>query len=191
MDEAPLFPLRTVLFPGGPLRLKLFEPRYLDMLGRCLRGTNRFGVLAIRDGHEVGDAETFSTGTLAEVVDWREEPGGLLGITALGREPFALLERSRQPDGLYVGRIAVLEPEAPVPLPPEHAPLAALLGKLLPRLDAYATLATRYDDAVWVGQRLTEILPLSLSLKQSLLEMRDAHARLERLRESLPPPSPS
>ena len=70
--ELPLFPLATVLFPGGPLSLRIFETRYLDMVASVLRGDNRFGVLAIRAGSEVGEAETFSVGTTAEIVDWQD-----------------------------------------------------------------------------------------------------------------------
>ena len=109
--EIPLFPLKTVVFPGGPLALRIFEPRYLDMVARCLRGTNRFGVVAIRQGSEVGAAETFDVGTLAEIVDWHQETGGLLGIPAVGRECFRLARSTRQPDGLYVGEGSLLPPE--------------------------------------------------------------------------------
>ncbi len=59
-QELPLFPLQTVLFPGGPLNLRIFETRYLDMVASVLRGDNRFGVVAIRAGSEVGEAETFT-----------------------------------------------------------------------------------------------------------------------------------
>ena len=67
--ELPLFPLKTVLFPGGPLALRVFEPRYLDMVARCMRGSNRFGVVAIREGEEVGAASLYSMGTTAEIVE--------------------------------------------------------------------------------------------------------------------------
>jgi Lon protease-like protein len=85
MSELPLFPLQTVLFPDGRLALRVFEPRYLDMVARCLRGENRFGVIAIREGAEVGVATTYDFGTSAEIVDWQQESGGMLGIVAAGR----------------------------------------------------------------------------------------------------------
>jgi Lon protease-like protein len=127
----PLFPLKTVLFPGGPLALRVFEPRYLDMVARCLRGANRFGVVAIRDGEEVGAVTMHELGTAAEIVDWHQEEGGMLGIMAIGRQRFRLAAPSRQPDGLYVAEVEWLPSEPPLPLPPEHAPLAALLQRLL------------------------------------------------------------
>ena len=180
-----MFPLGAVLFPGGPLQLRIFEPRYLDMLSRCLREQSRFGVIAIKEGSEVGSATTFAVGTTAEIVDWRQEADGLLGITVLGRECFALEETSRAPDGLYSGRVRLRTPTPVEPLPPEFAPLADLLRKLVPLAAQYRGMATAYDDAEWVSYRLTEILPLPLPAKQALLELTDTPARLTRLRQSL------
>jgi uncharacterized protein len=182
--EIPLFPLKTVVFPGGPLALRIFEPRYLDMVARCLRGANRFGVVAIRQGSEVGAAETFEVGTIAEIVDWHQETAGVLGISAVGRERFRLARSKRQPDGLYVGEVSLLPPEPREPLPESHAGLAALLQKLLMPLSSYRH--TAYDDAVWVGQRLAEVLPLALPVKQSLLELTDPILRLDRIAASMP-----
>jgi len=184
--ELPLFPLNTVLLPGGPLTLQVFEARYVDMIARCLRGDNRFGVVAIREGREVGAATPYDVGTSAEIVDWhREEAGGLLIIVAEGRDTFTLEETRREADGLYVGRVAWLATLAPAALPSAHAPLAALLRRLVESLPPYRKRATAYDDAVWVGARLIEILPLALGLKQSLLETQDALERLDRLAAAL------
>jgi len=185
MNELPLFPLQTVLLPGGPLTLQVFEARYLDMVARCLRGANRFGVVAIRQGEEVGAATTYDVGTSAEIVDWHQEAGGLLMIVAAGRDVFRLEETRREADGLYVGRIAWLEALPPQELPSAHAPLAALLRRLVESLPPYRNVATAFDDAVWVGARLIEILPLALAFKQSLLETQDALLRLERLAAAL------
>jgi uncharacterized protein len=187
--ELPLFPLKTVLFPGGPLSLRIFEPRYLDMVARCMRGNHRFGVVAIRQGSEVGVAETFDVGTCAEIVDWHQEDGGMLGIVSIGRESFRLIETTRQSDGLYLGKATPLAREPRQPLPPTHAPLANLARKLLTPLAIYRQVEPAYDDAVWVGYRLSEVLPLSLPQKQALLEMTDAIARLERLAATVPPAS--
>ena len=180
-QELPLFPLGTVLLPGGPLALRVFEARYLDMVARCLRGENRFGVVAIRDGTEVGAATPYEVGTSAEIVDWQREESGLLMIVAHGRDAFRVLETRRQDDGLYVGRVAWLEPLPPAELPSVRAPLAALLRRLVDALPLYRALQPAFDDAVWVGGRLIELLPLALPRKQALLEVQDANARLERL----------
>jgi hypothetical protein len=185
-DELPLFPLKTVLFPGGPLTLRVFEPRYLDMVARCMRGPNRFGVVAIREGEEVGAASLlYATGTTAEIVDWHQEENGLLGILAVGREMFRLRDTRRQTDGLYVGEVELLSHEAPQTVPPEHVPLVALLKRVFDRAPLYRGVEPSFNNAVWVAARLVELLPLALPLKQELLEMPDALTRLERLAEEL------
>jgi hypothetical protein len=174
-----------VLLPDGLLALRVFEPRYVDMVARCLRGTNRFGVVAIREGAEVGAATTYDCGTSAEIVDWHQDPGGMLGILAAGREPFRLSATRRESDGLYVGSVAWLDSAPPRALTLAHEPLVALLKQLIEPLAMYRGVATSYDDAGWVGGRLVELLPLTLELKQSLLETRDPIARLERLAAAL------
>ena len=83
--QVPLFPLRTVLYPGGPLPLRIFESRYIDMIGRCLKTDSLFGVLLIKEGSESGAATTYDVGTLARITDWYQGSDGLLGITARTR----------------------------------------------------------------------------------------------------------
>lgn len=187
MSELPLFPLQTVLFPAGRLALRVFETRYLDMVARCLRGENRFGVVAIRQGAEVGAATTYDCGTSAAIVDWHQEQGGMLGILAEGCEPFHLQGVRREPDGLYVGEVEWLPPPAFEPLPAVHAPLAELLRRLLEPLPLYRGTALAFDDAGWVGGRLVELLPLALAFKQSLLEVTNPKLRLDRLAAVLKP----
>lgn len=184
-SELPLFPLQTVLLPGGTLALRVFEARYVDMVARCLRGENRFGVVAIRQGLEVGAATAYDVGTAAEIVDWHPEPGGLLGIRATGREEFRVLESHRAADGLYVGRVTWLEALRPTALPPEHAFLAELLRRTLAPLPLYREVPTAYEDATWIAARLIELLPLALARKQALLEMRDTAERLAHLAAAL------
>ena len=181
-EQIPLFPLKTVLFPGGLLPLRIFEPRYLDMIGRCLRNRQNFGVLLIVEGSEVGPARTADVGTFAEIVDWHQETDGLLGVTVAGRDRFALEETSVRDDRLYVGRIRVLAPEPSQPLPSRYEYLAKLLRQVLPRIGGdHRQLTENYDDATWVGYRLAEVLPLSLEDRQACLEMENALARLEKL----------
>jgi uncharacterized protein len=187
MSELPLFPLQTVLFPDGRLALRVFEPRYLDMVARCLRGENRFGVVAIRQGGEVGEATTYDAGTSAEIVDWHQESDGLLGILVTGRAPFRLRATRREHDGLYIADVDWLPAAPPQPLSPEHQPLAALLERVMEPLPLYRDVALALDDAAWVGGRLIELLPLGLAFKQSLLETADALQRLDRLAAALKP----
>lgn len=184
----PLFPLNTVLFPGGPLPLRIFEPRYLGMVSRCLREDGEFGVVLITGGGEAGAASIAGSGTLARIIDWYQGPDGLLGITARGTRRFRLDRVSRQADGLYVGDITPLADEPPVPLPAEFAPLVTLLDSIMDELASlYAGIERHPDDATWVGQRLVEILPLPPAEKQACLEAADPLERLRLLRPLLRP----
>ena len=179
-EEIALFPLRTVLFPGGPLNLRIFEARYLDMIRAVLKSGSEFGVLAIRSGGEVGPAQTADVGTSARVVDFHQLPDGLLGLSCHGMRRFRLKSRREQRDGLNLGVVAWLTEPAPVRVPVRFEPLARLLRQLLPELgDLYASVEPRFDDTSWVGYRLSEILPLALADRQHSLELDDPVERLE------------
>jgi Lon protease-like protein len=182
-SEIPLFPLNTVLFPGGPLSLRIFEPRYVDMVRNCMREGAPFGVVLIRSGVEAGPvASAADVGTAARIIDFDQMPDGLLGIVCSGEQKFRVESRRVQPDGLNVGTVTWLPMDAPASLPSEYTHLGQLLRKVLPRLgDVYGMLPVRYDDAGWVGSRLVEILPLNLADKQACLELDDPVARLERV----------
>jgi Lon protease-like protein len=173
--QIPLFPLNTVLFPGGPLPLRIFETRYLDMISRSLREELPFGVLLIRDGVEAGGpASTFDVGTLAKVTDWYQGSDGLLGITAIGTERFRLLSAERQDDGLNVGEVAPVPAPPSMPLARKYANLAQMLDTVLNDLGRlYEDLERNPDDAVWVAWRFAEILPIDLEEKQAILESDD------------------
>src|SRR5215213_566751 len=103
--EFPLFPLNTVIFPGGMLPLRIFEPRYLDMVSNCLRNDTGFGVCLIKRGRETGQpAEIFTIGTLCKIVDWATLPDGLLGVTAQGERKIKVMASRVQSDHLLVGQ---------------------------------------------------------------------------------------
>lgn len=182
-QDIPLFPLSTVLFPGGPLPLRIFETRYVDMVRSCLRGGTPFGVLLIREGAEVGGtAATFEVGTLARIVDFNPMPDGLLGIICRGEARFRLLSKWRQSDGLNLGRIEPIAPPPPTRVPERLRHLGDLLRRVLPELGTlYASIPRDFEDAEWVSCRLAEILPLEQRDKQQLLELEDPVQRLERL----------
>ena len=184
--QVPLFPLRTVLYPGGPLPLRIFEPRYLDMISSCMKTNSLFGVLLIREGSETGPATTHSIGTLARIDDWFQGSDGLLGITAIGESRFRLLNSKRQPSGLNIGDIELLDTEPTEGLPDDYKPLAKILAGVLDDLGKlYQSLEKRYDDAGWVAYRFAEILPISPEQKQSCLEVEDPIKRLRMMREVL------
>jgi Lon protease-like protein len=182
--EIPLFPLGTVLFPGGPLPLRIFEARYIDLVRRCLRDGSGFGVVLIREGVEAGGpALTFDVGTYARIVDFSQQPDGLLGIRAVGERRFRILERRRERDGLNVADVEWLQEGPSQALPQEFAELGPALDAVLQQVGApYASLERHLDDAAWVAGRLAEILPIPPGHKQHCLELDDPVERLRFLR---------
>lgn len=184
--QIPLFPLNTVLFPGGPLPLRVFEPRYLDMISRCMKSDSPFGVLLIREGNEVGPAATYNIGTLAKVIDWYQGSDGILGITAIGTERFRLLTTERQDDGLNFGDIELLPDVPKADIPDQYRSLPQILESVLNDLGRlYENLEYRFSDAAWVAYRFAEILPIGLEQKQEFLESNDVSAFLKRIDEVL------
>ena len=177
--ELPLFPLNTVLFPGGPLPLRIFEPRYLDMVSRCMREQSGFAVVLLGEGEEVSSATSFAaTGTEARIVDFDRLEGGLLGISCLGRERVRVVEAWREADGLNRGRVLDIAADPVVPVPIDLDWLKDVVARVLPEAgDAYRHVEMR-DDAAWVANRLAELLPLSLADRQALLELADPIERL-------------
>jgi uncharacterized protein len=179
----PLFPLDTVLFPGGPLSLRIFEPRYLDMVRSCLKDESAFGVVLILEGTEAGElASVANTGSSARVVDFDTLPDGLLGITCIGGQRFRVQRRWQQADGLNLAEVEYLAEDAPQPLPQELEHLGELLREVLPKLGGgYAHVAAHYEDAGWVANRWAEILPLTPAEKLQLLESEQPLTRLEQV----------
>ncbi|WP_018935284.1 LON peptidase substrate-binding domain-containing protein [Thioalkalivibrio sp. ALJ24] len=194
MKTLPLFPLNTVLFPGGMLPLRIFETRYLDMVRRCMRDDSGFVVVAIEPPAEGEEAPSeadpsvgfHSLGTEARIIDWDQRPDGLLGILARGAQRQRIHQPRRGADGLWVGEVEPLDEWPAVSLPVDYASLAELLERLLDQLGTpWSHLERHPDDSAWVAGRLTELLPLDLAIKQSLLESDDPIDRLERLRAAM------
>ena len=180
VEEIALFPLQTVLYPGGPLSLRIFETRYLDMVSRCLKKEQGFGVCLIREGKETGPAQVHMTGTLARIRDWSQGPDGLLHILARGEQRFQIQSLRSQADGLNLGRVDWLPDEPAAALPEAHQHLAELLRQIIVQVGGpYAGEEGAYGDAGWVGSRLAELLPISLPQRQYLLELNDPLKRLE------------
>jgi len=182
----PFFPLPTVLFPHGPLPLRVFEPRYLDMVSRCMKGDTECGVLLIQSGSDTGDARMVSIGTTARIQDWYQGSDGILGITAVGVRRFSTTSVHKAADGLYMGEVDFIESEPRQPLPEEYHQMASLLEVVINDLGKlYENLEKHYDDATWVGRRFAEILPISQAQKQHCLEMNDPLERLAFVRPLL------
>ena len=186
-EVLPLFPLNTVLFPGGPLRLRIFEPRYLDMVSRCMRENSNFGVALITEGREAGGtARTTGIGTTARIVDFERLDDGLLGITARGEQKFSIIGVKTQSDGLNIAEVNLLPDEPAMEIPEELGILVDLLKQAMVQIGAaYGDVPPSYGNATWVGMRLAELLPLPMPEKQQCLEMDNAVERLRLLRERL------
>jgi Lon protease-like protein len=181
-EDVALFPLHTVLFPGGRLPLRIFEQRYLEMAKACLRDSAPFGICLIREGAEVGTpAMPRDVGTLARIASWDMPQLGLLEITAQGERRFRIRERRVQPDGLARASIELLAEDDDAPIPEACAGTAKLLERVIEQHPALLERPHRLDSCAWVSARLAELLPLPLDAKQALLEMADGRARLEQL----------
>ena len=185
LKAMPVFGLNTVLYPEGPLPLRIFEPRYVDMVSDRLRRDAPFIVALIRSGREVGGgATTHSVGTLARIVDWNRQDDGLLGILVLGGRRVEVLDTETRPDGLCVATARILDDEPAAAVPPEHHRLAGLLRGLFDELESrYRFVTPRFGDASFVGYRLSELLPMPLARKQQFLEIEDPLWRLRELEQ--------
>ncbi len=187
LHTLPLFPLNTVIFPGGALPLRIFEPRYLDMVKECMRNNHGFGITLIKNGKETGSvANVYKTGTECRIDDWETLPDGLLGITAYGESRIHIENTHVQTDQLLMGEVESLEEDSDKELPEEFEEMRILLQNIITQIGKpYINLPAHYDKAGWVGARLTELLPLQSAIKQRLLEINDHVVRLYHLKEAM------
>jgi Lon protease-like protein len=180
MEDMALFPLNTVLFPGGLLPLRIFETRYVDMVGGCMRHNAAFGVVLIVDGNDTSSVVSIAeVGTSARIVDFQTQGDGLLGLLCRGERRFRVTQRRQQADGLNRGTIEWLHDAPLTPLDPQFQPLVNVLRKVMARLANIGRfIEPNYEDASWVSHRLAEFLPLEPPWQQRLLEIDDPNVRL-------------
>lgn len=180
-ETLPLLPLQTVLFPGAPLGLRVFETRHLDLVRDCMRNGRGFGVCLILEGSGAGaPAAPAAVGTEAVIEDFGTGDDGLLTITVRGARRFHASRMRVRDNGLQVAEIEWLDEGAGGPVRPEHAVLVTLLRYALAGTDEPPSAAS-FDDAAWVGWRLAGLLPLQPPQRQALLQIDDPHERLQRL----------
>jgi Lon protease-like protein len=192
LQSLPLFPLGTVLFPGGVLPLRIFEVRYLDMIGRCHKAGAPFGVVSLTQGHEVrhpgGSPEAFAgVGTLAVIESMEQPRPGLMMIRAVGQQRFRVRSRDQLKHGLWVADVEQVEADKHVAIPDDLQPSALALAKVLHSLKERAESPQHMpvdepwhlDDCGWVANRWCELLPLPVPLKQRLMELDNPLVRLE------------
>ena len=177
--ELPLFPLDTVLYPGGWLPLRIFESRYLDMVRDCARTGSGFGVVCGR-----GDRHA-RVGTEAVIGDFYTTDEGLLGITAFGRRRFAVVSTDTTESGLLRGRVSFLAEPRPAGVPARFGVLSHLLGELVRRAGKNYPVSFDPDDVSRLAWRLAELLPFEKPVRQQLLEMENPEERLERIMDFL------
>lgn len=176
----PLFPLNTVLFPGGWLPLRIFEPRYMDMVSRAMREGASFGVCLIASGSEVGEtAVPCLLGTEARIETWDMVQPGLLHLGVRGGRRFAVMDHEVEADGLLRGSVRWLADPPPIPVPAAQADLVPLLARIAAEHPEALPGPHHFDDAAWVGARFAELLPIPLDARQALLELTDWAGRLE------------
>ncbi len=192
LTSLPLFPLGTVLFPGGVLTLRIFEVRYLDMIGKCHRAGAPFGVVSLIEGGEVrvpGGKEAFAkVGTIATITDFETPQPGLMVIRARGEQRFRITASDQLRHGLWVADVERLDPDLRVPVPDDLKSTADALDRLIQSLWQRSSEGGgpmpvdgpyHMDDCGWVANRWCELLPLPVQLKQRLMELDNPLVRLE------------
>lgn len=202
LQQLPLFPLQTVLFPDGWMPLRIFEVRYLDMINRCQKARAPFGVVCLSEGSEVrridpkapptGDAFArevfFPVGTLARIERLEKPQPGLLMIHCRGLQRFQIDASHRLPHGLWVADVTLQPAENVVPVPEDLIATRDALQRLLDNLrerepDSLSELPLqppyRWDDSGWVANRWVELLPAPPELKQRLMMLDNPLLRLE------------
>jgi Lon protease-like protein len=192
LSSLPLFPLNSVLFPGGVLALRVFEVRYLDMVRKCHHAGAPFGVVALTQGDEVRHAgapdERFhDIGTLAVIEKIDNPQPGLITLLCRGSQRFRVTQRSHLPHGLWVANVEQLAADLPVPIPEDLLTTATTLAQVLASLrehynDAATAISptpTQLADCGWVANRWCELLPIPLELKQQLMDLDNPLVRLE------------
>ena len=207
-SQTPLFPLQSVLFPGGLLPLRIFEVRYLDMIGRCHKAGQPFGVVCLVQGREVqqpvapaaapsGDAFAreafFPVGTLATFSELQRPQPGLMMVRCTGTQRFRLKSSEKLKHGLWVGDIELIEPDAVVAVPADLAATRSALQRLLLEIEQSIDDAAQmpvqgpylWDDCGWLANRWCELLPLAPEVKHRFMALQNPLLRLELVADAL------
>lgn len=185
--NVPLFPLETVLFPGGALPLRIFEPRYLDMISQCMKSDCGIGVVLIDEGREVGTAaKTHEVGTISNITYWHKRNDGMLGITLTGEQRFKIISTEIQPNQLILAEVEIISNIEKQDSVNTEDELTRLLKQIISQLEPpFTTMAKFYDDPEWVSSRLIELLPLPLKSKQEMLCLNNFNERMSILKPLL------
>lgn len=180
-----IFPLNTVLFPGGRLSLRVFEQRYIEMTKQCIAGNRPFGVCQIKEGQETGTpAVPEPVGCLANIIEWDMPQLGVFQLQTEGAQRFRILASEVARSGLISARIETLPVEEVVT--PASALCSEVLKAIIEKIGAaHFPPPHHFDDAAWIGFRLAEILPIDRHTRQRMLQLSDPHERLTQLERLL------
>lgn len=194
----PLFPLNTVLFPGGHLSLQVFEVRYLDMVRQCIENNSAFGIVTLTSGSEVrlpGKTETFSQfGTLVRITESSSQVSGLYHIQCEGTKRFRIFTVELQRHGLWVANdFEMIEDDKEIVVPEElkdtadalETMLVSMKRKGIPENELSVTPPWYLNNCGWVANRWSELLPLTQEQKQNLLALDNPILRLEIIQDEL------
>lgn len=181
--KIPLFPLPSVVLPGGQLPLRLFEPRYLRMVSECLKQESGFGICLARAKTEDGEPlKPYPIGTLAKIVDFDQGSDGFLHITVQGEQEFRLVDMEMEADKLQIGQIELQPLQTSFTMPSEYSSLSVKLSQIIEHLGPHMEFPDRdLDDAEWVCNRLLELLPIDAADKYEMLNTFDTTLRLKAL----------
>ena len=180
-DWLPLFPLSHPLFPGLKLNLQIFEQRYIKLVKGCLREDSGFGICAINQGREIGlPSSIYPVGVECFIVDWRQMPNGLLGITVEGRRRFTFSETEIDPDSLLNAKVEYLEAEEDQPIPDGYSGLVEIYEEMRNHPEMEKRLPnTENLSASALGNGLAQVLPMHMQSRIQCFEMSDSLARLD------------
>lgn len=189
-DLIPLFPLRSVVFPGGRLSLQIFEQRYIDLVSRCMKTDSGFGVCLLLKGDELAQPGTQQqvsrVGMYCKIVDWDKLPNGLLGITVEGLRKFTVMDSWMSDNKLLMGSVRWESEDflgqPALPMSPDQDGLVDLLRDLMahPLIEELGVVMD-FADQRQLGWRLAELLPIPVHQKQQLLEINDTSERLHEI----------
>ncbi len=195
LHSLPLFPLGTVLFPGGLLPLRIFEVRYLDMIGKCRKADAPFGVVTLTSGAEVrkagAEAERFAAvGTLAQIREFESPQSGLLQIECVGTQRFRIRTTELQKHGLWVAEVEAVPDDIALEIPDDLKHTATALRRLIDTLEERRhaqgesvrlpiEAPYRLEDCGWVANRWCELVPMQAELRQRMMALDSPLMRLE------------
>ena len=184
-NQIPMFPLKSIVLPGGLFPLRIFERRYINMVKNCLKNETGFCITLVREESENGYiTNVYNYGCYVKIVDWNQLEDGLLGIIVEGIKKIHVLECNLNEDNLLQGSIEDIEVEKEYMVPQKYLSLSKFYKKIYPNIKDFISFKKeRYADATWVSFRLTECLPLDSSTKNKLIALDNAFDRLDKLNE--------